>query len=212
MTHKTEREKLHNWLMDYELYGQMRPDTVVEMCKAEPIDFSEEPAPAEFQIRLWPAADLNAEPIYGLLMRAGYGRWRVVPFSPLALPAIPEELQVREKSPVQVIQGWNAKEWPAAKVKSSWCVGELEESVRFRVNSWWLWMEDGGEMPGALSSFTGPPLRHPLDPRHDYREEELQRVDHCLGEPLPVVDSGVSELDIAAEPEAEFGADSGDSE
>ncbi|MEX2606988.1 MAG: hypothetical protein WD708_06550 [Kiritimatiellia bacterium] len=205
MTKENEREKLHNWLLDYDLYRQMRPDAAGECCAVQPVDFTSEPAPSEGQIRLWPAGNLSDEPVYTLLMRGDYGHWRLFPFSPLALPAVPEELRVREEGPVWVIQGWNAKSVPSSIVASSWCVGELPEDIRFRINSWRLAMEDGGGMPDALSMFTGPPLRHPLDPRHHYQEEELQRVDHCLGESMPAVDSDVPELDIAAEPEEGYG-------
>lgn len=204
MIEETKRTKLQNWLEEYQLYRQMRHFPEEEICEPEPIDFSAEPAPREGQIRLWPAKNLTDEPVVALLMRGGYGQWRLFPFSPLALPAVPEELRVKEESPVRVIQGWNAKTVPTEMVKSSWCAGELEEDVLFRVNSWCLALKDGN-FPETLSDYIGPPLRHPLDPRHEYREDEQQRVDRCLGELLPAVDSDAPDLDIAAEPEPGYG-------
>lgn len=204
MSNKTERTHLQNWLLEYELYQQLRPAVEEQNFDTAAIDFSLEPAPSEGQIRLWPARNLVDEPVYGLLMRGGYGQWRVFPFSPLALPAVPEELRVREEGPVWVIEGWNVRTGLSAMVESSWCVGELEEEVRFRVHSWCLALEHG-DYPETLSDYIGPPLRHPLDPRHIYRDEEQQRVDRCLGELVPAVDFDAPDLDIAAEPEAGYG-------
>ncbi|MDA3872937.1 MAG: hypothetical protein PF795_03135 [Kiritimatiellae bacterium] len=205
MSNETERKDLQNWLVEYELYQQMRLSVDDEICEAVPLDFSGEPPPCEGQIRLWPAKNLADEPVYALLMRGGYGQWRLLPFSPLALPAVPEELRVREEGPVRVIQGWNSKTVSTSRVESSWCVCELEEDVRFRVNSWLLAIEKEGCFPETLPAYIGPPLHHPLDPRHEYREDEQRRVDYCLGESLPAVDSDAPDLDIAAEPEAGYG-------
>ncbi len=204
MSNEIKRNKLQNWLVEHEFCQQMRPSVDKETRETAPIDFSGEPASCEGQIRVWPAVN-PAEPVYGLLMRGSYGLWRVFQFSPLALPAVAEELRVREEGPVWVIQGWNTRTGPTTMVESSWCVGKVEEEVPFRVNSWWVTMGNEESFPEMLSTYIDPPLRNPLDPHHGYREEEQQRVDRCLGESLPADDSCAPKLDIAAEPEAEYG-------
>ncbi len=204
MTLNVEQSKLKIWMEDYALQKQMEIQIAGENGEGEAPDFSLEPAPAEGQIRLWPAVEMDFPPMYGLLMRAGYGCWRVFPFSELATPATPGEMAVREDPPVRVLQGWNARELPQAKVSQSWWVDDVPEKMLFQVNLWWLCLEAGSELSGNLCALCGPPLRHPLDPRHEYLDKEAQRADICLGE-APAIYKTEGDLKKAAEPEGAYG-------
>ncbi|MDF3129835.1 hypothetical protein P0Y35_11560 [Kiritimatiellaeota bacterium B1221] len=208
MTLNEEQTKLKLWMEDYALHKQLEIQAAETGGAGEAPDFSEEPAPAEGQIRLWPAVEMFFPPMYGLLMRAGYGRWRVFPFSELATPATPGELLVREDPPVRVLQGWNARSLPQAKVAQSWFVDVVPAEKLFQVNLWWLCLEGGSEPGGDLCRRCGPRLRHPQDPRHEYLDLEANRADVCLGE-APAVYQVDRDLKQAAEPEEGYGKGSG---
>ena len=204
MTLNNEQKKLELWMQDYALQKQLEVEVATGNGGGESPDFSQEPAPAEGQIRLWPAVETQWPPMYGLLMRAGYGRWRVFPFSELATPATPGEMTVRQDPPVRVLQGWNARELQQAGVLESWFVDLVPDEKLFQVNLWWLCLEAGSELSGDLRTLCGPPLRHPLDPRHDYLDSEACRADICLGE-TPAIYKVSAELKKAAEPEGDYG-------
>ncbi|WFB35775.1 hypothetical protein P3T73_16610 [Kiritimatiellota bacterium B12222] len=203
MTLNDEQLKLKEWLEVYTLHCQLTVTSVPE-SSAKVIDFSGEPVPANGQIRLWPAIELNDPPMYGVIMNAGYCRWRAFPFSELPLPASPQELQLRERGPVQVLQGWNCRELTQAQVSKSWWVDTLSEEKIFQLQLWWTGLQCGEEPVGHLKGLCGPALRHPLDPRHAYMASEARRADHCLGEAQLGYGQG-AELPLAAEPESEYG-------
>lgn len=198
-----DQVKLKKWIEEYTLYQTLEGE-LSELSEYSPaIDFSEEQVPAEGQIRLWPAVHLEYPPMYGLLMRAGYGRWRVLPFSPLGEPAIPTELKISDAAPARVVQGWNARELPHSKVKQSWFVDTLSEVDIFKLNRWWLMLAAGEEIIGDVEADVGPCLRHPLDPRHGYLDSETERADLSLG--ASVSERGESfRLQKAAEPETDY--------
>jgi len=173
---ETEQNKLRAWLEEFAL---LQGEEFPSVSASSEIDFSEESAPEEGQIRLWPALD---EPFYGLLLRAGYATWRVLPFSPLSLPAIPAEARVREEPPIHVLEGWNLRTVSTAVVRQSWCAGTIPSEAWFWLQEWLMVVEEGGEMPERFLPQTGPRLKHPLDPRHAYLDREAERADACLGE------------------------------
>lgn len=209
MNANNDLKKLRDWLADYALYREMRGP--VDAMEEEPgqgreYDFSGEPSPAAGQIRLWPSADPGEDPLYGLLLPSGYGIWRVVPFSPLAFPAVPEEYRLFDEPPVRVMEGWNRRRLASAAARQSWRVETLDDAECFRLQSWLLSVEAGGSSSPNPGDRTGPPIHHPLDPRHDYLDLETARVDGCLGEPGAGVERGtVSDRQWAAEPAAAYG-------
>lgn len=199
-----EQLKLKNWMEEYALHRLLDVELSAGENQKSTADFSQEPVPAAGQIRLWPAVKICWPPMYGLLMRAGYGFWRVFPFSELACPATPQELRIRNEAPVRVLQGWNARELSDAQVRHSWFVDALPEADLFRVNLWWTALQAGTTVAGGLQALCGPPLRHPLDPRHEYLDAESGRADGCLGE-RPAKYQVAGELPKAAEPESDYG-------
>lgn len=173
-----EQQKLLDWLEEYALWMPEDEQTAPE-TEGEPIDFSDQPTPGDGHIRLWPSPDGL---LYGLVLLAGYGRWKVLPFSPLHVPAVPGEVRVREHGPVQVLEGWNLRIVSASVVRNSWYADALEETERFWLQDWVALLEEGGEMPERFRDRTGPRLLHPEDPRHVYLDQQAERADRCLGE------------------------------
>jgi|GEM_PF-1129111 len=199
-----DQQKLDRWLREYELYRIQREENPVEWPQAGiPVVCTDEPAPGPGQIRLWPAGDLSEEPVYGVVLPAEYGWWWVLPFSPLAFPAVPEECVCRDAPPVRVVEGWNRRKAARSVVAGSWCVDRMEEAEVFRLRGWVSALEAEQPAPEVLRERIGPPLRHPLDPRYGYLEDETRRVDGCLGEPRS--EYGVGEELCVAEPGASYG-------
>jgi hypothetical protein len=194
--------KLKRWMEEYVLDRRMGEESVEERAYGgESPDFSGESAPAEYQIRLWPAAAAGAQPVYGLVRSEGYGRWCIFPFSPYAFPAIPEELRVLQDPPVRVVQGWNIRSVPTGVVAASWQVSELPKDQRLLFERWWVRVQSGDGSDGDGDGMTGPALLHPLDPRHGYLDHERKRVDAVLGETQVVYDEHGQQK--AAEPAEE---------
>lgn len=197
----SDLEKLKRWMEEFVLDRRMGEDEGDALGDGEPIDFSDEPAPADNQIRLWPAGGENEQPVYGLIRSEGYDRWQVFPFSPYAFPALPEELAVREDPPVRVVQGWNCRWVTTHEVSASWQVSELNGEMVLFFERWWLALRAESLDPGVFGAKTGPQLRHPLDPRLEYMDAERVRVDAVLGE--APVDYGESGVQMAAEDEVD---------
>lgn len=204
MTLNNDQQKLAEWLGAYALQRQLTDGLTEIEAAGPPPDFRAEPAAAEGQIRLWPLRQLAAEPLYGLVMACGYARWRVFPFSPFLTPAVPEEFLLKSEGPARVLEGWNARELDSRQTEASWCVETLPAAELHAVKRWWL-MLSAGQLDGDLSGErVGPPLRHPLDPRHAYLEAEAMRADWSLAESGADYGSGIV-MDLAAEPENGYG-------
>ena len=199
-----DKDKLADWFQDYALWEALKLPEEEAMADL-PVEegFAGEPAPADGQIRLWPGA---GSPLYGCVLSEGYHQWRMIPFSMLCVPAVPQELKLRTEGPAQVLEGWNVRRIPGRSARQSWKVDALTEPERFEVESWLLTVEAGGEPPPMLLDRTGPPLRHPMDPRQDYLLSEGSRVDGILGEPEAVYGGETDSLSHAAEnPEEDYG-------
>ena len=115
----------------------------------------------------------RSRPVYVALIEATEGdRWRVVPFGRFALPALPGELATgRRAPPLRVLCVWNSAVVDSARLAQGWQVGQLLARemrwVRQRLD-----LPENTPPPAPLARRLGPPLIHPLDPRHDYIEEE----------------------------------------
>ena len=115
----------------------------------------------------------RARPVYVALAGELHGgAWLAVPFGRFPVPALPGELATgRAAAPLQVLCVWNRAPVAATRLLSGWQVGRLNE----REQRWLRQLLDlpPGHNPGkSLVRRLGPPLVHPLDPRHDYIEEE----------------------------------------
>lgn len=115
----------------------------------------------------------RSRPVYvALLEPRSDGRWLAAPFGSLPLPAVPGELATgRRADPLRVLCIWNAAAIVPARLARGWRVGRL----LLRERRWARLLLDAAHprtMPAALRGRLGPPLVHPLDPRHDYLEQE----------------------------------------
>jgi len=185
-TLRQQRKRLAAWMAEWQLDHALREttDAVPPVLGTDPPDFAS-PSLGEGEIRLWPAKAANDPPCYVLLLSCGDAAlWRALPFSRFSQPASPEEFRVRGKPPCQVLQAWNQRWLAAEQAGQSWRVGGLAPSGMTRLHTWLRALEAGTPLPDGLAKDCGPPLRHPLDPRHPYREEEWERVSRVLGETI----------------------------
>lgn len=205
----SQRNHLRRWLREYAVWRELEavppgPDAPANPPGQGDVDFSREPAPAWGQIRLWPAKNAFDPPFYALLNTQHYGGWDVLPVSPFSTAALPEELQVMEAPPLQVLQGWNLRRISAGQACHSWYAGQLPETERFRLSLFCAWIGSGEAVPLPLEGRVGPPRVHPLDPRHDYLEAEYVRADRALGPASRSGGQAVFPFSKAAEPEPGF--------
>ena len=164
--------------------------------------------PTAGQIWLLPEGLSPHGPRYAAVVETSADSHQVslVPFGLLAVPAIPGELGIDRGWPLAVLCPWNRFTIPSEALTAGWLVDSLspaeEQAVR-RVAG--LVPDDGGD--GAESAiYSGPPLRHPLDPRHEYMDLEREftesiqaaaRQNHPLIYPYPTRPAG--DLPLAAE-------------
>ncbi len=177
----TDLLRLREWLSLRELQLALEEPDPPEGWD-EPAGISGQPGPVSGQIRLWPAADPSDPPFYALLLPAGYAEWTALPFSSLSLPATPQEFSFRPEGPTAVLQGWNRRRISDALAGASWPADQADAGELFCLQAWCTSLESGGPPPPRIAAACGPPLVHPLDPRHEFLASEHDRVSRCLGE------------------------------
>lgn len=178
------------------------------------------------QIRLLRPAGLElrqARPVYVLLLCMDGGAHWVAPFSRFANPAVPGEWATGvESAPLRVLCLWNARLAPVQSLQAGWPAGSLPAAGVARALEVWRHVRDGGLREGAWqaavgASGLGPPLEHPLDPRHEYLQEERELLDVHLGLTIEAAQRSdrltyeppQSERRMAAESREKYGTEGG---
>ena len=186
------KARLAAWLREWDIDRALADDDDQETAASAPVPMragAEHPCPAARDIRLLmpltPGA--RAHPRYmALLRREDDGRWLVAPFGRLATPAWPGEWRTsRNEPPLRVLCLWNAARLSEGLLLSSWKVDELsDKDAACALAAWRAWSPDQGARSSG-DPRVGPPLSHPLDPRHDYLEEERAWMDDVRGGATP---------------------------
>jgi hypothetical protein len=132
-------------------------------------------------------------------------RLLLAPYGRFSEPAIPGELLTgRTAPPLRVICPWNFLVTNRLRLEHSWLVSDMADTETAEALSVLAHTVDGIALPAALTERVGPPLRHPLDPRHDYIEEERTWTDQigsrCADGGMVVRDGLVSWPQLAREP------------
>jgi len=143
--------------------------------------------PAEGQIILLPPASATftaGRPTYVLVLRKVQDCLVVVPFSRFATPATDREWITGLRSkPLRVLCLWNARRTSADMLATGWLTARLRPNKHQLANKVFKKRIESDEpcMAGVIRGL-GPPLRHPLDPRHEYLAEETELLDELLSE------------------------------
>ncbi len=181
MNDHTQRERLATWLAAWRLDRAM---AAADGDAAETAEAGEPAAGAraagvapraEYAARAAPprAGDVlllkpltpltRRRPVYVLVLGRGGARGtrQVAPFARFEVPATPGEAGTGlAPPPLRVLALWNRRTVPAARLAAlAWPVLRLSRTQRL-------------EASAAGETRRGPPLVHPLDPRHDYLDEE----------------------------------------
>ncbi|MDP6505588.1 MAG: hypothetical protein QF886_18350, partial [Planctomycetota bacterium] len=139
------------------------------------------------------------------------------PFGRFSEPALPGELRLLQDVPaLRVLCVWNAVVLPEESLAGSWHVGALDSDALGAVTAVRAYLDRGHQLPSGLEEDTGPPVIHPIDPRRDYRESEIEWSALLAGEsdnPFLVRDAGDrgygmgddSQFLMAAEERARYG-------
>jgi hypothetical protein len=212
-------ESLRLWLAEWEADQALRPEREDREPAAYPAargstgvappGDAADAAVVVGQVRLFrPFCDATAaRPRYFAVIQSDENGGHVIcPFSPFAVPAVPGEFATgRVALPLRVLCPWNAVALPDSKVLWSWVVDGLSDR-ELRVARAARECDGRALASGRLEGFlAGPPLVHPLDPRHDYLAEERAWVSvlRDLARGMGGVWRG-RDLPLAAEPPGEY--------
>lgn len=209
---ETERARqLRQWLRDRSVDLALLDDSEDAEPAVAGTPLEAGPPVAAGQVRLMhPQAEATSARLcyLAVLREARPGLFLAAPFARFPVPALPGEWRTpRSESPLRVLCLWNARLLPAASLERSWFVDEMPEIEVSEALAVFDALKGGAAMAAGASSRTGPPVIHPLDPRHEYQDEERAWMDGVAasffeqtgadGE-FPAVQS--DELPLAAEP------------
>lgn len=123
-------------------------------------------------------------PVYFLVLAMqGAVPMRWIPFGRYVMPATPDEWCTGLQAvPLHVLCLWNARAVDKGREPAHWWVKRMTARRLMRVQEALQWVKgETGSCPRGMAAKIGPPLVHPGDPRHTYREQERERVDQALG-------------------------------
>jgi len=128
-------------------------------------------------------------PVYlAVLEKAMDDLFLVAPFSRFEYPALPGEFITGFEAPqLRVLSIWNAFHIRRMRLEGGWQVDRLDRDDRELALAVHAALRGERDFPLDLVDRTAPPLKHPLDPRWEYREEELEMVEALM--PLADLDS-----------------------
>jgi hypothetical protein len=125
----------------------------------------------------------HIRPVYAVLLRKQNGpAWLVAPFSRFVNPAVPGEWGTGIRAaPLRVLCLWNARVVADETMESAWLSGKMTDAQVANALDLWRHLVEAKPMEQVLARRTGPPLKHPLDPRHEYLQEERELLDEHVG-------------------------------
>lgn len=179
---ETERARqVRQWLRERSVDLALRDDPEEAEPAAPGMSLEVGPHVAAGQVRLMhPQAEATSARLcyLAVLREARPGLFLAAPFGRFSVPALPGEWRTpRRESPLRVLCLWNARLLPAASLERSWFVDQMPEPEISEALAVVDALKGGAAMSAGASNRTGPPVIHPLDPRHDYRDEERAWMD-----------------------------------
>ena len=192
MEKNTEQRKKHvdDFIKAYLLHKKLEE---VSGCDEED-DFTTTVSPVEMnsfdeeleegQIRL--LANTERLTYVALLKRWSVSSFVVMPFSRFNEPATDEEFKTELDGGryLRVLQAWNTRTLQDDTLKKSWLVGNLPQSDLD--DAWSLWEATLSDKPlsDSLLQRTGLPIYRKIDPRVQYKREELANFERIDAEDL----------------------------
>ena len=192
---RRQRRALARWLREWELDQILRredppegtgptpsvpPEPGIARCAEGARRDSAPPRVGEIRL-LYP---LHRSPtarrmIYVVILRAEPdGAFLVAPVSRFSEPAVPGEWRTGSKAlPVRVLCLWNARVVSRSILGMSWRAGRLRPAGITRAMAAIEHLRSGVALSKVRPGDTGPPVRHPSDPRLIYLAEEAAAFD-----------------------------------
>ncbi len=186
-----ERDQLAAWLHAYELDVQLR-----DVNPGAPADTVHRPEPqtvAYGQIRLLPPTvptlPITERPVFVLVWTCSKnGQATMIPFGRFDIPATPGEwLTGSPHAPLKVLCFWNHRQLPTEDIAQTWLADALPEKIMQTISKAFAQFSSHRQ---RATMRHGPPLIHPLDPRHIYLHEEKTLLDDQMDVLLTAQDKG----------------------
>ncbi len=179
-----QRQKLAQWMAEWHIEHDLQEkESPPVVCAPKPADPHPTPlVPGHIALLQPLSPPLATRPRYlAVLDRRPDDTLLMAPFSRFSCPATPGELELGGTAlPTRVLCVWNARWTHPADLPAYWEAGSLTSEER--TDALVLAQHLMGEipLPRSLEERIGPPVRHPLDPRHDYLDEEKEWMHACL--------------------------------
>lgn len=104
--------------------------------------------------------------------------WLILPFSPYKTPATPGEMETGiDAYGLHVLQVWNGRTVQDVILKKSYLFGELSEKVRNDALALFRHEFGGVSLPSDFSARRGCPVVEATDPRREYLDECIKRLE-----------------------------------
>lgn len=211
-----DKARLAAWLQEWAVAAQLDHDSDAADESGDRLPeatFDTIIRPAEIRLlspRLTPLT--RSRPVHVLVLEVqATGHGLVAPFSRFVTPALPGELTVETGIPaLRVVCAWNRCRVSAAVLRASWTVSTLPSTSVTDCRELGM-VPHGISAPAPWRERVGPPLTHPLDPRHRYIDAEtaLRRSLELLSDSAPMAyppPPDDAALDKAAEPPPDYDA------
>jgi len=184
---EAQRKALSDWLLLWRVDQSLgnaveKPTDAVDSPTKENLELSHsdftysaaKETPAEGDVVLLPPIGriTQSRPVYFALRKHEEDGWLAVPFARLPLPATDSEFATgRAERPLRVLAPWNAGILSDDILEQAWKVGRLRPVELAALRAY-----ENGKTPSLKA---GPPIVHPLDPRHNYLDEERELWVEC---------------------------------
>ena len=186
-----ERQRLSEWLYEWQL------DQTLRAAEADQPVSAGEPAiaapPAAWPTKTASVGDVillppiltrrpGERPVYVLVLEMTSDAFLAAPFSRFATPATDGEWWTKLRTkPLRVLCLWNTRTVPVRFLPRVWITARMPPDKQIPAFRIYKQIRQGDMRNASTASpDVGPPLRHPLDPRHAYLAEEADLLDEHL--------------------------------
>ena len=122
-------------------------------------------------------SDPDVIPYVAVVDKWDENMWLIVPFSPYKTPATPGEMETGlDTYGLHVLQAWNGRTVQDAILKKSYLFGVLPEKVCKDALALFRHEFGGVSLPSDFSVRRGSPIVESADPRRDYLDECIKRL------------------------------------
>ena len=184
-----QQRRLARWLIEWNLDRALRSTGISSDARsAESLCDAPKTGPGALavgQVRLFhpgPSPTMDQGPLYVAVLEERSGNtFLIAPFGRFSEPATPGEWKTGLRPmPLRVLCLWNARVVTVATLRSSWQAGRIQGSKIIQALELHAHVLSGAPLASSRPADLGPPLRHPLDPRHAYMAEAAALLDEHL--------------------------------